>query len=137
MGNVIIVLLLIAPIAVFAAVMRNRGLQRQVRAATAELKVDEFGVRRELADGRQEEIDWVEVEEVSVLVTNRGPQAPSGGVIVLWGDDTRGCLVPIDRADESGLLEALPRLPGFDSRLLAEALAQEPVSQVVVWRRDA
>jgi hypothetical protein len=136
MGNLIIILLLIAPIAIFVAVMRNRGVQRKVRASTVELRVDEFGVHRELADGRIEEIDWGEVREVSVLVTNKGPHADSGGVIVLWGDLERGCLVPIDRSVDSGLIEALPRLPGFDSQALVEALALPPVSQTVVWTKD-
>ena len=68
MGNLIIILLLIAPIAIFVAVMRNRGVQRKVRASTVELRVDEFGVKRELADGRVEEIEWGQVREVSVLM---------------------------------------------------------------------
>ena len=129
--------MLIAPVAIFVAVMRNRGLQREVRSETVDLRVDEFGVRREMADGRTEEIDWGEVDEVSVLVTDKGPHRRHGGVIVLWGDETRGCLVPIDQADESGLMEALPRLPGFDSRLLVEGLSAKPTVQTLVWKRDS
>jgi hypothetical protein len=58
-------------------------------------------------------------------------------VIVLWGNDVRGCLVPVDQAGDSGLLEALPRLPGFDSHLLVEALATTAPSETVVWRRGS
>ena len=137
MIEIVVLILLIAPVAIFVAVMRNRGIQREVRASTVDLRLDEFGARRELEDGRTEEVEWGEVNEVSVLVTNKGPHRHSGGVIVLWGDDTRGCLVPIDQADASGLLEALPRLPGFDSHLLVEALRAKPVAQTMVWKRGS
>lgn len=133
----IVLLLLIAPVAIFVAVMRNRGLRREVNASTVDLRIDEFGARRELEDGRTEEVEWNEVEEVSVLVTNKGPHRRSGGVIVLWGNDVRGCLVPIDQAGDSGLFEILPRLPGFDSHLLVEALGAKAPSQAVVWKRGS
>ena len=51
------------------------------------------------------------------------------------GDDTRGCLVPIDRSADCGLIEALPRLPGFSSQALVEALARPPVQTTVVWSK--
>jgi hypothetical protein len=133
----VVLLVLIAPVAVFVAVMRNRGLRREVNASTVDLRVDEFGAHRELEDGRVEEIDWSEVVTVSVLLTVKGPHRRSGGVIVLWGNDVRGCLVPVDQAGDSGLLEALPRLPGFDSHLLVEALATTAPSETVVWRRGS
>jgi hypothetical protein len=133
----LILLLLIAPVAIFVAVMRNRGLQREVNASTVSLRIDEFGVHRELGDGRTEDVDWSEVQEVSVMVTNKGPHRRSGGVVVLWGNESRGCLVPIDRAGDSGLFEALPHLPGFNSHLLVEALAAKAPSQVVVWKRES
>jgi hypothetical protein len=136
-AGLLLLLLVVAPIILFLAITRNRNLQRRLASATVLLEVDEFGVRRELADGRREEIDWGEVREVEVMRTKRGPHAESGGVVILWGDDTRGCLVPIDRSQESGLLEALPRLPGLSGLALAEALGAEPESQLVVWRRES
>lgn len=135
MPDLLVVLLLVAPVFLLLAVLRNRREQRALRSATVELDVDEFGVRRELADGRREEIDWGEVTAVEVMVTRRGPHKASGGVVILWGDDTRGCLVPLDRAGESGLLEALPRLPGLDGQRLVEALAAEPEASTTVWER--
>lgn len=135
--EVVVLLVLVAPIAIFVAVMRNRGLQREVRSATVDLRVDEFGVRRELADGRTEEVDWGEVQEVSVLVADRGPHRRSGGVVVLYGDEARGCLVPLDRVGDSGLLEALARLPGFRTELFVEALGAKPVVQTTVWTRGS
>jgi hypothetical protein len=137
MLNILAVLLLVSPVLVLLAVMRNRKLQSELRSATVDLRLDEFCARRELADGRSEEIDWTEINEVSVLVTNRGPHRAAGGVVVLWGDETRGCLVPIDQVEESGLIERLGRLPGFDPARLLEGLQESPVKQTTVWSRDA
>jgi len=125
----------IAPFAIARAVIRNRAAQRSARAATIELIVDEFGVRRGLADGREEGIDWSEILEVEVYRTKTGPHGKVGGMGMLAGDATRGCLVPIDRLGTPGLMEAVTRLPGFDTRLLQEALQAEPPTQLVVWHR--
>jgi hypothetical protein len=133
--NLLLVILLMAPFVVLIAVMRNRRMQRELRSETVGLEVDEFGVHRELADGREERIDWNEISEVEVLRTRRGPHADAGGLIILWGDDTRGCLVPIDRAEP--VLEVLPRLPGLSGVALTEALAAKPEARTVVWRKDA
>lgn len=137
MVDLLLVLLLVSPVVVFLAVRRNRALQRELRSATVELEVDEFGVSRELADGRRESVEWPEVSQVEVMRTARGPHAAAGGLIVLWGDETSGCLVPIDRAQDSGLLEALGRLPGFSQLAMVEALGADPESSAVVWRRES
>lgn len=125
----------IAPFVIARAVLRNRAAQRTARAATVELHVDEFGVGRGLADGREERVDWSEITEVEVYRTKDGPHGKAGGMVMLAGDATRGCLVPIDHLETPGLMEAITRLPGFDSRLLHEALEAEPPSQLVVWHR--
>lgn len=120
--DALVLLLWIAPIAVVVGIARNRGRQRRLRSATVELTVDAFGVRRALADGREEAVDWGEVREVTLVHARKGPHGAAGGMIVLYGDATRGCVVPLDRAESSGLLEALSRLPGFDVRVLSDAL---------------
>ena len=79
-----------------------------------------------LADGREEGIDWVELTGVEVLTAKGGPYGAAGGVVILCGDDEHGCLVPIDRIEDSGLAEALTRLPGFDMRRLLEATRAGP-----------
>ncbi len=134
---VLLALVAVAPILIVLAVMRRREVERASRSATVELRVDEFGVRRELGDGRTEEIDWTEVTEVEVFRTTHGPHGPAGGMVMLSGDSTRGSLVPLDRVEDSGLLEKLSLLPGFSIRGMAEALASDPPARVVVWRRDS
>ena len=129
------VLLFLGPIFGLMAVLRNQKRVAVLRAETAELRVDEFGVRRVLADGREEGVDWSEVTEVEVLTSNSGPHGAAGGVVIVSGDESHGCLVPIDRLQASGVAEALSRLPGFDSRQLMEALVAKPPTRTLCWRR--
>ncbi len=136
MTDFLLIVLLVAPIAIIVAVTRNRRLQRQLRAATVEFVVDEFGVRRVLADGREEGVDWTELTEIEVYRTNKGPHAAVGGLLMLSGDEARGCLVPLDQIEVSGVMEGLERLPGFNGLTFTEALVADPPSQLVVWRRD-
>ena len=44
-------------------------------------------------------------------------------------------LVPLDRLSAEGLVEGLSRLPGFDVRLLSEAVEAQPPCQLVVLAR--
>jgi hypothetical protein len=131
----ILLCLAIAPLVIARAVLRNRAAQREARAATVGLVVDEFGVRRELADGREEGVDWSEIEEIEVYRTTSGPHGKAGGMVMLCGDDTHGCLVPLDQLGTPGLMEGVSRLPGFKVRLFQEALESEAPNQVVVWHR--
>jgi hypothetical protein len=120
---------------VFFAVLRNQSRRAAVRSATVSLEIDEFGARRELADGRSEGVDWTEVSEVEVLTAATGPYRSNGGVVIIAGDAERGCLIPIDRIGESGLVDRLVLLPGFDVNLFAEALEKHPPTRTTCWRR--
>jgi hypothetical protein len=135
MGFVLIILGLGA--ITFWAVLRNQSRRSALRSATAELQIDEFGARRELADGRREQVDWNELSEIEVLTAATGPYRANGGVVILAGTPERGCLVPIDAVGSSGLLEQLTRLPGFDVDLFAEALQMHPPTRTTCWRRDS
>jgi hypothetical protein len=128
-------LLVLTPIVAVVAITRNERRVATARAATTELRVDEFGCRRLLADGREEGVDWVEITEVEVLTAKTGPHASAGGVVILSGDEEHGCLVPIDRLQDSGVAEQLTRLPGFDSQRLVRALSEKPPKRTVCWQR--
>lgn len=134
--DAVVLLFWLAPIAIVVAIARNRGRQRTLRSATVELVVDERGVRRGLADGREEAVDWDEVREVDVVRTTKGPHGAAGGMVVLYGDETRGCIVPLDRAESSGLLEMVTRLPELDVRRLSAALTG-PRGTHEVWVHPA
>ncbi len=135
MGVWVVAFLVLTPIFVVVGVSRNQKRVATLRASTVELRADEFGVRRTLADGREEGVDWVDVTEVEVLTAKTGPHAASGGVVIVSGDEEHGCLVPIDRLEDSGVAEALTHLPGFDSRRLLEALTLKPPKRTVCWSR--
>jgi hypothetical protein len=137
MGVWLVGVLVLAPVIVIFRVSRNQKQVATLRASTTELRADEFGVHRTLADGRQEGVDWVDVTEVEVLTAKSGPHAASGGVVIVSGDEEHGCLIPIDRLEDSGVAEALTHLPGFDSRRLVSALSEKPPKRTVCWVRSA
>jgi hypothetical protein len=135
MNPLVLGTLLFAPFFVLIAVSRNHKKLSALRASTTELRVDEFGVHRTLADGREEGVDWVDVTEVEVLTAKSGPHGAAGGVVIVSGDELHGCLVPLDRLQESGLVEALTHLPGFDSQRLVTALTEKPPKRTICWQR--
>jgi hypothetical protein len=125
---------LILALAAGIALARHAAERRWHAAGTAELLVGPSGVRRELADGRVEEVHWHEVTEVDVVLADRGPHRASGGVVVLFASETRGALVPLDQLASSGLVEHLTRLPGFRVEHLTRALEQRPPARTTCWR---
>jgi hypothetical protein len=120
---------------VFMAVLRNQSKRAALRSETVDLRLDEFGARREMADGRCEGVDWTDLTEIEVLTAATGPYKANGGVVILAGDAEHGCLVPIDTVGSSGLVERLAALPGFDVALFAEALQKKPPTRTMCWRR--
>jgi hypothetical protein len=127
---------LVLPLAALSVISRRKQQDMQERAATVELRADELGIRRMLADGREEQVDWSEVNEVEVVRAARGPHATYGGVLVLGDGLEKGCLVPLDQLETSGVRDALSRLlPGFDKRKLDAAVARKPPSRATCWVR--
>ncbi|GIU83452.1 MAG: hypothetical protein KatS3mg008_0227 [Acidimicrobiales bacterium] len=105
------------------------------RSATVLLEVSRTGVRRTLADGRTEEVGWDELQVVEVVRADRGPHGRSGGVLVLAAGEERGCLVPLDRLESSGVLTAIAALPGFRVENLVAAVSKRAPSCTRVWVR--
>jgi hypothetical protein len=126
----------LALFAVLIALRRNERRSREQRAATVELEVDAEGVRRTLADGREEAVRWDEVTEVEVITTKVGVHRHDGVLLVLGADEERGCLVPSALATEHGVIERVSALPGFDVRALVGAMEQSPPSRTTVWVRS-
>lgn len=126
-------LLLLAATVIVVAVARNELRRSRARTEAATVEVHGSGVRRILTDGREEAVDWNEVTIVEVVRANRGPHKGSGGVILLGGGPERGCLVPLDRAADLGVISALGSLPGFEVRKLVEAMEARPPARIIVW----
>ena len=129
------VVLLLGPLFVVLAVVRNQKRLSLIRSETVELRVDGFGVRRVMADGREEGVDWSDVTEVEVLTAKSGPHKASGGVVIVAGDHESGCLVPLDQLESSGLATMLQQLPGFDNHRLTQAVVADPPARTSCWVR--
>ncbi|SRR5260221_10214891 len=123
-----------AAFAVFVVAGRRMRDERTARAATVRFTVDESGVERELADGRRESVAWTDVRQVDVVTLPKGPWAERQRIVLHGADDESGCIVPLDVADQGGLLGALGRLPSFDHRVLHDALTAARTGTVVVWQ---
>jgi hypothetical protein len=120
--NLLGLALIFSPVFVLLAVNRNRRRRSAITAATVAVEVDDQGARRTLADGRQEEITWPEVTEVDVFTTRKGPHKAAGGAVVLYGTAERGCVIPLDQIETSGLLVHIGRLEGFRVSTVIDAL---------------
>ena len=121
---------------VWLAARRRAGREHRAQAAaTTALVVDDERVERHLADGRVEAVAWRDIVEVEVITTDVGVHRDDGALIVLAVDERRGCLVPSGLAAHHGVVERLTRLPGFDTRRLAEALDARPPSRTTCWTR--
>ena len=131
-----LLLLLIATVVflVLLARARHERAARRAAAATTDLNVDDWGVKRWMADGRYEEVSWEELQEVRALTLPKGPW-DTRLRLVFDGGGERGCIVPIEVAEQYGLLGELWRLPGFDHRQLTEILDEERTGQQVLWSR--
>ena len=133
-GWLLLGVLVVVP-AVVIAVVRNEAQRSRLRSATVDLEVGPLGVRRLLADGRDEVVHWDELTVVEVVRASLGPHKDSGGVLLLGAGPERGCLVPLDQAAEAGVIERLAALPGFDVQALAEAMDARPPRRTEVWSR--
>lgn len=118
-----------------ARIRRGREA-RQAAAATVKLEVDRWGVKRWLADGRYEEVSWDELREVRVVTLPKGPWDDRLR-LVLDGGGERGCIVPLEVAEDSELLASLGALSGFDHRALSEALERTRPGNQVLWARTS
>ena len=129
---VVFIVVVVGP-AVIIGVLRNEGRRARDRVAASQVRVDALGVRRELADGRVEEVSWGEVEVVEVVRAAVGPHGGTGGVVLIGGPGDRGALVPLDRVGETGLLGYLESLDGFDRVRFDAAVGRRAPARVTVW----
>ena len=121
--------------AVLVGIARNQRRRHAIDTATVDLRADDEGVTRVLGDGRSEHVRWATLTEVEVLTVDSGPHAAHGAVLVLRGSGDEGCLAPVPLAVEQGIVDRLHRLPGFDGRLLVQALEAEPPARTTCWAR--
>jgi hypothetical protein len=87
-----------------------------------------------MARYKVEEVAWSDLQEVSVITTDKGPFSEDV-FFVLVGSEGRGCVVPQSATESAVLLERLQQLPGFDNRAFMAAMACTQNEMFVSWRR--
>jgi hypothetical protein len=133
---VVVVLLAVILFAFAIAHRRRTADARRAAAATVNLEVDGWGVKRWLADGRYEEVSWAELEEVRLITLPKGPWGERLR-LVLDGGGERGCIIPFDVAESTDLLARLTALSGFDHRGMAQALESTRTGSEVLWAKTS
>ena len=97
------------------------------------LQISDEGVLRRLARGDSEFVRWSELREVSLVMT-QGVNLPEEYFYVLAGTGTSGVLVGQALATKFDLLSHLSKLPGFDHRNIATAMASQVNQKFTLWR---
>ena len=105
----------------------------ELRKHGGQLQISDEGVLRRLPRGGTEYVSWAELREVSV-VTTQGSSVAGDYFYVLAGTGKSGVLVAQDMAAKHDLLAHLAKLPGFDHRASADALASPVNQRFVLWR---
>jgi hypothetical protein len=108
-------------------------LRWQVRRRGEELQITDDGVLRRLPRGDSEGVRWSELREVSIVVT-QGVSLSEEYFFVLAGTGTSGVLVSQALATRHDLLAHLEKLPGFDHRGIAAAMASPVNQRFLLWR---
>ena len=108
----------------------------ELRRRGEELQITDEGVLRKLARGDSEFVRWSELREVSIVVT-QGVNLSEEYFYVLAGTGTSGVLVGQRLAAEHDLVSHLGKLPGFDHRGIASAMASPDNRRFTLWRAPA
>jgi len=105
----------------------------ELRKRGEALQISDEGVLRRLARGESEFVRWSELREVSIVMT-QGVNLPEEYFYVLAGTGTSGVLVGQALATKFDLLSHLSKLPGFDHRNIATAMASGVNQKFTLWR---
>lgn len=105
----------------------------ELRRRGEELQITDEGVLRRLARGDSEYVRWVDLREVSIVVT-QGVNLTEEYFFVLAGTGTSGVLVGQRLATRHDLVAHLNKLPGFDHRGIAAAMASPVNQRFTLWR---
>ena len=105
----------------------------ELRRRGEELQITDEGVLRRLARGDSEYVRWSDLREVSIVVT-QGVNLSDEYFYVLAGTGTSGVLVGQRLAIRHDLVAHLNKLPGFDHRNIALAMASPVNQRFTLWR---
>ncbi|SFB14689.1 hypothetical protein SAMN05216266_105212 [Amycolatopsis marina] len=106
--------------------------QDPANAHSRAVRVDDTGVRRQLADGSEESVTWSDLSAVVIRVIPEGPWKEDV-FFMLAGSDGAGTAIPSGDPAADALLERLQGLPGFDHEKFVEAMTTDADEAYVVW----
>ena len=105
----------------------------ELRKRGEALQITDEGVLRRLARGDSEFVRWNELREVSIVMT-QGVNLSEEYFYVLAGAGNSGVIVGQALATKFDLLSHLSKLPGFDHRNIATAMASQVNQKFTLWR---
>lgn len=105
----------------------------ELRRRGEELQITDEGILRRLARGDSEFVRWSELREVSIVVT-QGVSLSEEYFFLLAGTGTSGVMVGQRLATQHDLVSHLSKLPGFDHRNIASAMASPVNQRFLLWR---
>lgn len=105
----------------------------ELRKRGEALQITDEGVLRRLARGDSEYVRWVDLREVSIVMT-QGVSLSEEFFYVLAGTGTTGVLVGQALATKYDLLSHLGKLPGFNHGNIATAMASPVNQRFTLWR---
>lgn len=105
----------------------------ELRKRGEALQITDEGILRRLARGDSEYVRWTELREVSIVLT-QGVNLSEEFFYVLAGAGSSGVLVGQAMATKFDLLSHLAKLPGFDHRNIAAAMASPVNQRFTLWR---
>lgn len=108
----------------------------ELRWRGEELQITDQGILRRLARGDSEYVRWSELREISIVMT-QGVNLSEDYFYLLAGAGTSGVMVGQKLAVSHDLISHLNKLPGFDHRGIASALASPVNQRFTLWRAPA
>ena len=99
------------------------------------VEVDDFSVRRHLANGKTEETRWEHLGEVSIMTNDRGPWEFDVFWVLIEDDGQTGCVIPTALPEAESILDIVQKLPGFDNEKLIEAMSSGQNNQFILWKK--
>ena len=108
----------------------------QLRRRRETLQITDWGVRRILAGGKSEQVEWRSLSEIWIVTSDAGPVVDDL-YFALLADDGTGVAVPNALAFQNDLLAHLQKLPGFDNQRAIDALGSTDHARFLVWRATA
>ncbi len=108
-------------------------LVRRFAPTPMSLSVGDVGVAIHGGGGASRRVEWVELTEVAVVTTDRGPFIEDV-FLVLSARSGEALTIPHPLVD-LGFIERLQRLPGFDNETFIEAMGCAENGRFVCWRK--